>query len=158
MTETLHHGVAKFARETYPQHVERDGYYKYYDFENAIEISRDGNSQWAYRQGARDAWQLIATSNCLLGVELVMLLDVGGLWRTQEGKTLLTQGTHPRPDVTLEQHESLRWSVTWTGPSGLIVVSGLNRVTSDWLRSVAGHDLDELVASYRDPQGAPLFS
>ena len=158
MTETLHHGVAKFARETYPQHVERDGYYKYYDFENAIEISRDSNSQWTYRHGSRATWALIATSNCLLGVELVLLMDVGGLWRTQEGKTLLRKGTHPRPDVTLEQHASGAWSVSWTRPSGPVVVSELDRLTSDWLRSVAGHDLDELVASYRAPQGAPLFS
>ena len=158
MTETLHHGVAQIARDTYPQHVERDGYYTYDDFENAIEISRDSNSQWNLRQGSRDAWQLIATSNCLLGVELALLRKVGGPWRTQEGMKRLRNSTHPRPDVTLEQHASGAWRVTWAGPSGPVVVDGLNSVTAERLRSIAGHDLDELVASYRDPQGAPLFS
>ena len=75
MTETIHGQVAELARGTYPEHVERDGYYKYDDFENAIEISRDGNSQWTYRHGSRATWALIATSNCLLGVELVLLME-----------------------------------------------------------------------------------
>ncbi len=158
MTETIHGQVAELARGTYPEHVERDGYYKYDDFENAIEISRDGNSHWTYRHGSRATWALIATSNCLLGVELVLLRDVGGLWRAQEGMSLLRNSTRPRPDVTLEQHASGAWSVSWTGPSGPVVVSELDRLTAERLRSIAGHDLDELVASYRDPQGAPLFS
>lgn len=155
----IHDGIARLARSVFPFHDEVAGHYRYYNGETALELVKSGPSEWTYRREERGNFYVEATSNTLLGVELVMLLLVGEVWRRREGLEQIDYAAADRRSgVSAEEDERGVWTFCWHGADGAVTVSGLDTLAAVPFERLAGKPVDGLVSSYRDPQGRPLLS
>lgn len=68
-----------------------------------------------------------ATSNTVLGAELVMILLVGDLWRDDQGlRQVDYAAAHRAPGVLVEEHQPGAWTFRWKVLGAPVAVTGLN--------------------------------
>ena len=158
MTETqLHPAVAAMAIDARKMLEHTDDAVVVHDTETSVALvtATDG---WRVVTRFRDQPPAIeAVSDTRAAAELVVLALIAQDWRSQHRLPYLhviDRGA-PAAGVQVTKNPETRWSVTWGTPRRR--VTHLNDVRADTLSRLLGHSVEDVVASYQDPDGLPLF-
>ncbi|WP_136517751.1 hypothetical protein [Cellulomonas telluris] len=151
----VHPSVVRLAEESGLRVVHRPDATVLEETEIGYTVARTPDG-WTLTRRSRDRVHVEATSDVLEGVEVVLLTAVGPAWRAAHRLPALMTSTRgaPTPGAVPYRDVDGRWAVRWPGDH---VVAGLGSIGVDTVVRVVGRDVDELVASYRHPDGLPLF-
>ncbi len=111
---------------------------------------------WTLTRRSRGRVVLEVVSDVVEGVEVVLLSQVGQAWRLTHGLGSLVTGERgtPVPGAVPFRDADGRWSVRWPGGH---VLAGITSISIETIVRMVGRDVEELVASYRHPDGLPVF-
>lgn len=153
----LHESVLRFAAETGLSVERAAGQTRLVDVENVFVIA-SAEGGWVLTSRYRNDEPVVeVVTDSVDAVQLVFLGIIGEDWRSQHGLpplVALRRGT-PAPDAVVIADPEKGRVVQWGG--GRHVATHLNSVAAARLVRMLAHTVEDVLASYQDPDGRPVF-
>lgn len=153
---TLHPGLAGLAHDAaLGWQALPDGRVEVSDGEVRLRVVRDGDSLVVERvsRGAPPGTALRTSE--LSAVERYLVAWIGDAWRDHHRLPRVVADATTVSDATVVQGDGWGATLTWTQDGRTCVATELTVGAAHRLAALLAHDVDTLIASYRDPAGRP---
>ncbi len=155
MTPPVHASLLRLAEESGLRVAQDGAAVRFSSVESTLALA-PVEGGWALTRTLRDGDpEVEVVSDTVDAPERLVVTTVGAVWRSAQGlpPIVTVRRGEPLAGAEVVKDPVTWWNVRWDGH----VARELDSVQAATLVRTLAHDVDTLVASYRDPDGLPAF-